>query len=422
MARTVRNASLETRGARLRLPKGRNYWVTIDKGIALGYRRPTEGNGTWIVRVLVDATRGVYRNTRIGSADDFIDASGDVLDYFAAARKARDATNGDRKPEEPAMAPLTVARATELYLAEFKVRGKSLHATEAVIRAHILPRLGPKLVTDLTTNSLKQWIHKIATSAPLARGAKGRTSVKHRQFDPSDPDALRKRRATANRVLNVFRAILNHAFREELVPSDRAWRRVKPFAGVDLPRVRFIELEEARALVDKSAEPFRPLVEAALLTGARYAEIARFRVGEFDEQSATIFIPKTKSGRPRHVHLSSDGLKFFKKGTEGRQASEFIFLRPDGEPWKPGHQKRPMDDASDAAKISPRVTFHVLRHTYASWLARRGVSMKVIAEALGHADSRITERHYAHLAPSHVASVIRENLPSISDANAGARP
>ena len=60
-----------------------------------------------------------------------------------------------------------------------------------------------------------------------------------------------------------------------------------------------------------------------------------------------------------------------------------------------------------AAKISPAIGFHILRHSYASWLATRGVPLAVIARQLGHADTRMTERHYAHLAPSYVADTVR---------------
>jgi hypothetical protein len=40
-----------------------------------------------------------------------------------------------------------------------------------------------------------------------------------------------------------------------------------------------------------------------------------------------------------------------------------------------------------------------------------GVPMAVIARQLGHADTRMTEKHYAHLAPSYVAQTIRQNFP-----------
>ena len=48
-------------------------------------------------------------------------------------------------------------------------------------------------------------------------------------------------------------------------------------------------------------------------------------------------------------------------------------------------------DASNAAKMDPPATFHILRHTYASALAMRGVPMGVIAAQLGHSDTRMTE-------------------------------
>jgi integrase len=54
-----------------------------------------------------------------------------------------------------------------------------------------------------------------------------------------------------------------------------------------------------------------------------------------------------------------------------------------------------------------------LRHTYASTLAMRGVPMGVIAAQLGHADTRMTERHYAHLGPSYVSDTVRSALPSL---------
>src|SRR5262249_21504602 len=81
--------------------------------------------------------------------------------------------------------------------------------------------------------------------------------------------------------------------------------------------------------------------------------------------------------------------------------------------WRKSHQMRPMLGACKRAKISPAVSFHVLRHTYGSTLAMRGVPMGVIAEQLGHADTRMTEKHYAHLASSYVADTIRAHFPSL---------
>ena len=59
------------------------------------------------------------------------------------------------------------------------------------------------------------------------------------------------------------------------------------------------------------------------------------------------------------------------------------------------------------------MNFHVLRHTHASHLAMNGVGLGVIAAQLGHADTRMTEKHYAHLAPSYVANTIRAHFPTL---------
>ena len=77
------------------------------------------------------------------------------------------------------------------------------------------------------------------------------------------------------------------------------------------------------------------------------------------------------------------------------------------------HAQRPLHDACHGARIAPAVSFHILRHTYASHLVMAGAPLQVVAANLGHADTRMTEKHYAHLAPSYVASVIRTAMPKL---------
>ena len=77
------------------------------------------------------------------------------------------------------------------------------------------------------------------------------------------------------------------------------------------------------------------------------------------------------------------------------------------------HAQRPLHDACRAARITPPVSFHILRHTYASHLVMAGAPLQVVAANLGHAETRMTEKHYAHLAPSYVAGVIRATMPKL---------
>jgi len=88
-----------------------------------------------------------------------------------------------------------------------------------------------------------------------------------------------------------------------------------------------------------------------------------------------------------------------------------MFVKANGKPWKTSEQQRPMDDACDAAKIEG-VTFHILRHTYASRALMAGMTIEVLAQQSGHKDTRITMRHYAYLCPTFKQDSIRRFAPS----------
>jgi site-specific recombinase XerD len=109
--------------------------------------------------------------------------------------------------------------------------------------------------------------------------------------------------------------------------------------------------------------------------------------------------------------LTEEGQRFFTQITAGRATDELMLRHDDGSVWRAAHQTRPMQDACAAAKIKP-AGFHILRHTSASHYVMVGVPLPVIARNLGHADTRMTERHYAHLAPSFVAEQIRRFAPT----------
>ena len=54
---------------------------------------------------------------------------------------------------------------------------------------------------------------------------------------------------------------------------------------------------------------------------------------------------------------------------------------------------------------------HALRHTWASLAVMAGVPLLVVAENLGHSDTRMVEKHYGHMSKSHVAEAIRAGAP-----------
>jgi integrase len=115
-------------------------------------------------------------------------------------------------------------------------------------------------------------------------------------------------------------------------------------------------------------------------------------VADFNPDSGTLAIPDPKSGKPRHITLSADGVDFFETITAGRVGIEPVFLKADGSPWAADHQSDPMDAANERAKISPPSNFHGLRHTWASHAVMNGMPLMVVAKTLRHPHGRETLR------------------------------
>jgi integrase len=152
---------------------------------------------------------------------------------------------------------------------------------------------------------------------------------------------------------------------------------------------------------------FRALVAGALLTGCRYGELAAMTAQDFNPDGGNVRVRKSKGGKPRYVWLTEEGQKFFAALSAGKPSNSHVFVRDNGRAWAKSEQQRPLQTACEAGRVDPPINFHGLRHTYASRLVMAGVPLKVVADQLGHADTRMVEKHYGHLAPSYVADTVR---------------
>jgi integrase len=212
--------------------------------------------------------------------------------------------------------------------------------------------------------------------------------------------------------LTVLKAALNLAYGDAKVMSDDAWRRVSPFKSANAPRIRDFTGAEAKRLVNAAGEAFRPMIQAALLTGARYGELVRLRAADFNAATAKLHIRAGKTGKARDVALTDEALKFFKVQAAGKAGNALMLTQPGGDAWGKSHQFRPMRAACAAASITPAIGFHILRHAYASRLVMAGVPLGAVAAQIG--DSEVTcAKHYAHHSPASVADAVRNSSPAL---------
>jgi hypothetical protein len=105
MARTIKDALLDSRTARSRLKaRGKPYWRGLEPGLHLGFRRPATGAGKWLARHYVGDQK--YEVETIGVADDFSDPDGvAILSFPQAQTLARTRIAHTLRPARPSRSP-----------------------------------------------------------------------------------------------------------------------------------------------------------------------------------------------------------------------------------------------------------------------------------------------------------------------------
>jgi integrase len=374
--------------------------------------------GTWIAKYRSDDGHRHYE--AIGPGDDVTDGLG--LSFGQAQEKAPEFFKLKQREAAGDFSPMngsyTVADALREYFIDRERRGHKavLHDRKSA-DALIAAKLGHIAVAKLTKQAIETWQDNLARSPARIRSRQG----KHRFREHNgDPEAIRRRRVTVNRVLAMLRAALNLAHRNGRVAFNDGWARVKAYEGVVAARVRYLSEDESRRLINACSADFRSLVTAALLTGCRYGELARLTVEDFHPDAGTIHVRISKSGKPRHVALTAEGQAFFARLCLGRPQDAVLLTRANGQPWQKSDQQRPMEAACKAANIE-NANFHAMRHTYASRLVMKGVPLPVVAAQLGHSSINMVEKHYGHLAPSYVAQTVRQAFGELGIASEAAK-
>ena len=205
---------------------------------------------------------------------------------------------------------------------------------------------------------------------------------------------------TANNVLCVFRKLLKMAYRQGLLSVPLEVRNLP----APKPKAEFYTLGELTALLEATRR--NPTWRALLLLGAhaglRRGEIIGLEWRDVDFETGTLHIERSsvtghistpKSGRSRQLPMSrdlSDALAALPRD------AEWVFCTLSGARASHVWLYRQMAQLVRAAGIKGKGRLHVLRHTFCSHLAMKGVPVVTIKELAGHSTTMVTER-YMHL-------------------------
>jgi integrase len=423
MPRNSRTIDITYQSSRAKLPiEPEPHWHRIAEGQHLGYRKLAPNQGTWVARYRV-AGKKARRYKALGAADGAgLPANGTHVLSFTQAQEAAQKWFSEIAKADAAgvqIGPYTVADAAHDWLAVWSGSAVSKDNSEGNLNNHILPAFGHSEVAKLKRQKVQEWLQELAAKPPV-RHQRHKDSTKALPpskrskviFDLNDPETIRKRRDTANRIFNDLSALLTLAYDNGKVQSKAAWETVQKFEKVGRAKNEYLSIKEFKAFAATCPPDFADLVRGAVITGCRYMELGRMTVSAYDPTNKSVSTVQAKTGKVKHVYLTDEEAVFFEH-MAGKRSTDLLFRQQDGKPWVKSAQQPRMQAALKAAGINRHVRFHDLRHTFATWQVAAGTSIQMVANQLGHASTRIAEEHYAHYSPSHIASTVRANKPSI---------
>lgn len=302
-----------------------------------------------------------------------------------------------------------------------RIESGTARGDESRMRTHVAPYWDDVPLGDITRDRVQQWVDDLSRThktAPAKRGSG--TSVGGGQRRKSSGKALSP--TTVSKAYKLFAKSLKDAVTAGRIGSS-------PCVDIELPKAtqpdeHFLTRDEyARLQGVADDDLLRMILELGVGTGMRWGEIVGLHRARVDTEQRRIIVQEV-------YELGSDHIKPYPKGKHRRgipitdelaaRLDEWMATHPamrcraqhrdktrcDGALLLPSKAGTPIgysnfrrdrwNPAVQAAELDG-LTPHDLRHTYASWLLQRGVTIEQVSELLGHSTITMTQR-YAHLA------------------------
>jgi site-specific recombinase XerD len=198
--------------------------------------------------------------------------------------------------------------------------------------------------------------------------------------------------STMNQGISAIRFFFNEVLHREW-PLEIRYQRAPQRVPVTLSPE-----EVARLLKAVPGLRERAAMEIAYATGLRLSEVLHLKLSDIDSQRMILRVEQGKGKKDRNVMLSPALLETLR--TYWRQCRPRVWLFPGHRGKRPLHEtvfQRAFKQAKHEAGITKPVSFHSLRHSFATQLLESGVNVRTIQALLGHRSLGTTQR-YTHVA------------------------
>lgn len=251
------------------------------------------------------------------------------------------------------------------------------YAKKSVLRTHLVPYFGRTPLSEISNGHIEQFKAK-------------------KRLDGLSPKRI-------NNILTILNTCLKAAMDWSVIESVPRIKLLKTTP----PQIEFLEPFELQQLLSNQCEPeWQAMITVAARTGMRIGEIVTlmWQDIDFDRSSITVRrslsanqITATKNYKIRHIPMTVDVKALL---ASMRQDEGFVFHRPHRQDeYQSRYTAHAALQRACARSHIRRIGWHTLRHTFASHLVMKGVSIYIVQRLLGHSSISQTER-YAHLASS----------------------
>lgn len=273
------------------------------------------------------------------------------------------------------------------------------------VNAHVLPAMKQKLkLKAYSSSTAKTYVNEMAQLLQ---------TIKNIPADELTPEHLRRYLVYCYEKLKLTENTLHSRINAMKFYYEQVLNREKFFWEIPRPKKRFIlpkvlgESELKRLFNALQNKKHKAILFTAYSAGLRVSEVVNLELKHIDRSRMQLLIKNAKGKKDRYVMLSPvllDILTNYYK-TADPKPKKYVFEGPEpGTAYSASSMQKIFQIARKDAGIHKEVTFHSLRHSFATHLLEKGIDIKYIRDLLGHFDIKTTAR-YLHVKKEQLISI-----------------